>query len=122
MAQQCLNFLLKQAKKASSGKDRTKLDGAFGYLNELDTYHTLKCSASKPEHFLNLELINEALKVSLTHKLKCLMDKRKASKASKKDFLNLQHGQTMVDIAVSHIKYVSFWFFMGRIRDGTIKC
>ena len=40
MAHQCLNFLLKQAKKATQGKDRTKFDGVFSYLSDLEQLST----------------------------------------------------------------------------------
>ena len=69
MAQQSTNFLFKQYKKASQGKDRTKLDGVFAYLSEVSDLLTKKCSASTPEHFLNLDLVEEALKVNVAYKL-----------------------------------------------------
>lgn len=58
MAQQCLNFLFKQAKKAVQGKDVTKQDRAFGYLNEIESISTVNCHAKCPEDFLDLELID----------------------------------------------------------------
>lgn len=63
MAQQCTSFLFKQAKKAYKGKDRSKIGGDFAYLNEMDELHRVKCSAKKAEDFLNLDIIEEALKV-----------------------------------------------------------
>jgi hypothetical protein len=92
MAHQCLNFLFKQAKKARTGKDRTKLDGVFGYLSELETLPNIVCSASRPEHFLSLDLVNEVLKVNVRIKLHSIMEKRRESKLTKKDFLNVHHG------------------------------
>jgi hypothetical protein len=51
------------------GKDRTKFDGVFGYLSEMESLVKMKCSAEKPECFINLEKIEEALKVNLSYKV-----------------------------------------------------
>jgi len=55
MAQQSTNFLFKQARKALHGKDRTKFDGVFGYLSEMESLVKLKCECQKPEDFMNLD-------------------------------------------------------------------
>jgi len=54
MAQQSANFLFKELKKAKQGKSRTKHDQVFDYLSHIDELKSMKCSASKSEHFLNL--------------------------------------------------------------------
>ena len=81
-----------------------------------------KCSVSKPEHFLNLDQIEEALKVNCAYRMRNIMLKQKASKVSKKDFLNLHHGKEMVEASIAHIKYVTFWFFKEKIMNSNIKC
>ena len=92
MAHQCMNFLMKQAKKAATGKDRTKVDGPFAYLSEMENALKSRCSASNPEHFLNIDLIDQALKVNVSFKLTEIMKKQKDSKVSKKDFINVHCG------------------------------
>ena len=55
MAQQSLNFLLKLAKKARQGKNVSKLDGVFAYLEQMDNLLQKKCTISEPHHFLDLD-------------------------------------------------------------------
>lgn len=71
---------------------------------------------------MNLEAIDDALKVNLAFKIKNLLEMQKNSKLSKKDFLNIHYGQFMTAIAYAHIKYVTFWFFKDKISNGDIKC
>lgn len=96
MAQQCTNFLFKQAKKAYQGKDRTKVDPVFGYLNEMEELHQARCSAKTPEDFLNLDLVDQALKVKVVAQLRPIMQKLTTSKVSKKDFTNVHNGVDIV--------------------------
>lgn len=114
--------MLKQAKKAESGKDRSKFDGVFSYLSELDGLSKAKCSASRPEHFLNLDAIDEALKVNVAFKLSAILKKKKESKLSKKDFLNLHNGREMENLGNVHTRYVIFWLFKDKVQNGGIKC
>ena len=52
MAQQAVNFLIKQGRKGLQGKDRSKVDGVFSYLSNIREFSSQKrCSASSPEHF-----------------------------------------------------------------------
>jgi acyl-CoA oxidase len=73
MAQQSANFLFKQARKALHGKDRTKFDGAFGYLSEMESLVKLKCQVRKPEDFLNLDTVEEALKTNVSFRLMSIL-------------------------------------------------
>ncbi len=57
--------MFKQAKKAYQGKDRTKVDPVFGYLNEMDELFQARCPAKTPEDFLNLDVVEQALKVKV---------------------------------------------------------
>ena len=50
------------------------------------------------------------------------MQKRKESKVSKKDFLTIHHGQEVENLSRTHTRYVMFWFFMDKVRNGNIKC
>lgn len=45
MAQQSFNYLLKLLKKVNQGKNVTKIDPNFQYLNEIKELLKLKCTA-----------------------------------------------------------------------------
>ena len=64
MAQQSFNYLRKLLKKLEDGK--IKEQGFFDYLNEISELCKMKCTASNPDYFLNLENIHTALKVKLS--------------------------------------------------------
>ena len=123
MAHQCTNYLLKQAKKANQGKSRTKLDGAFTYLSELDALKTKRCSASGAAHFLNLEILDEALKVNAAYLLDRMLKTFKDNEnVPKKDLNNLMYGEDLVELSNAHIRYVTFWNFRQRLEKGDLKC
>jgi hypothetical protein len=83
----------------------------------------IKCRASTLEHWLDLELIEEALKVNVSHKLKKMMALlANNKKVSKKDFTNLWFAIDLVELSQAHIRYVTFWFFKNRLSRGDIKC
>lgn len=95
------------------GKDRTKFDGAFGYLSDMDYLTKLKSQVRKPEDFLNLDTVEEALKVNVSYKLLNILKKQSDSKnkISKKDFTNTRYALDIVKVSQTHIRYVTFWFF-----------
>ena len=64
------------------------------------------CTASKPEDFLDLFLVEEALIVNVSFKLNRIMALKKESKAPKIDFTNSINGLDMVDIGGTHIKFL----------------
>lgn len=118
MAQQAVNFLIKQGQKALQGKDRSKVDGVFSYLNNIREFASgKKCSASQPEHFMNLDVIEEALKVNICMKISSLLKKAKntANQASRKDFINSLNALEIIDMSQCHIRYVTFMFFRERL-------
>jgi hypothetical protein len=65
--------LFKQAKRAYQGKDRAKVDPVFSYLNEIEALYTAKCTAKTPQDFLNIDLIDQALKVKVVAQLRPIM-------------------------------------------------
>jgi acyl-CoA oxidase len=75
MGQQSSNFLFKQARKAIRGKDRTKFDGVFGYLSEMETLVQLKCTAKQPGDFICLDKVEECLKVNVSYKVLNILKK-----------------------------------------------
>lgn len=124
MAQQSGNFLFKQARRAQHGKDRTKFDGVFGYLSDMDRSVKLKCEARKPEDFLNLDTIEEALKVNVSFQLLNILRKQMETKnkISKKDFTNTRYALDIVKASKTHTKFVTFWFFKQAVQSDKIKC
>jgi hypothetical protein len=95
------------------GKDRTKFDGIFGYLSEMDHLIKLRSEVKKPEDFLNLDTLEEALKVNISFKLLNILKKQSETKnkISKKDFTNTRYALDIVKASQTHIRYVTFWFF-----------
>jgi len=96
-----------------TGKNRTKFDGVFGYLSNMESLVQKKCSAKSPEDFLNLDQIEEALMVNLSYKLMTILQKQSETKnkISKKDFTNSRFALDIVKTSNAHIRYVTFWFF-----------
>ena len=88
----------------------------------MDQLLQTKCSVKNPEDFLNLQIIEEALKVNISFKLRSLINKQTESKVSKKDFTNIHQGSAMVELANLHIRYVTFWLFKDKVLKGEIKC
>lgn len=120
MAQQSSNYLFKLAEKVFYKGH--KADGVFDYINEVDALLTEKCSAVDYTHFLDVKNVEKALKVNLAYKLKNLMQLRKESKASKKDFTNSLYALEIVKLSQSHIRYIAFQFFKRGIETDNIKC
>ena len=74
---------------------------------------------------MNIDQIEEALKVGLAYKVQYLMNKSRENrdKLSKKDFVNSVYALDIVKLANAHIRYVAFWFFKNKIKDkSVIKC
>jgi hypothetical protein len=72
MAQQSFAYLMKQAKKLFGGIAEPKMDPTFFYIAEIDSLLIKKSPCKSMEDFLDLENINEALKVNVGLKLKRL--------------------------------------------------
>jgi hypothetical protein len=48
------------------GKNRTKFDDVFSYLSQMKELLSMECQAKKPEDFLDLDLIEQTLKVNIS--------------------------------------------------------
>jgi len=96
----------------------------FQYLSEIDQLKAARCKATSPEHFLNLDNIEEALKVNVAFKLDRIHNimRSENNNFSKKDFTNLHYGLDITDMSCAHIKYVTFYNFKTRLAKGDIKC
>lgn len=96
---------------------------AFAYLKELDSIPNLKCKGKSMEYFIDLDNIDEALKVNLCLQLNSILKKMGETKASKKDFINSIQALNIVKFARDHINYVTFLLFKDRATKSTdIKC
>ena len=71
MAQQSFNYLMKLASKVTKGK--TKAEGVFSYINEIESLVSQSCQATSFSHFLDIENVELALKVNVAMKLKLVM-------------------------------------------------
>ena len=59
----------------------------------------MRCQATSAEDFLDIELIDECLRVSLSYKLTKVMKLMHGSSASKKDKINSLFALEIVDVA-----------------------
>jgi len=84
---------------------------------------SMKCRASIPQEFLDLDLIEQALKVNVSQRISTILKKAKdnSDKISKKDFINSRYSLDIVKASHAHIRYITFWFFKQRVESG-IKC
>lgn len=104
------------------GKKRSETDAAFQYLDEIAQLKAAKCTCTQAVDFLNLNTINEALKVSVAYKYTNLLTLITQSKASKLDFVNSLYASDIVEMTTEHVRYLTFFYFMQRINKGDIKC
>ena len=83
-----------------------------------------KSKATQPEHFLDLDQIEEALKVNISFKISQILkhSKESSDKISKKDFVNSRYALDIVKASHAHIRYVAFWFFRNKVEGSSIKC
>ena len=62
---------------------------------------------------MNLDAVEEALKVNVSFKLLSILKKQAETKnkISKKDFINTRFALDIVNVSKIHTRYVTFWFF-----------
>lgn len=101
---------MKMGKQARRDKNM-KVDEFFEYILDAESFVKRKCTASKPEHFLDLQTIEEALRVNVSASLNRVLRLRQESKATKKDFINSVAATEIVELALLHIKFVTFLIF-----------
>ena len=75
------------------------------------------CLGSTPEHFLNLNNLDEALKVKTCFVLKDVFTIYTESTAPEKVKANELFAQEVNDMARLHLKYVAFSTFLKKIRE-----
>ena len=97
MLQQTCNLLMKYSKKLEQ-QASLPLPPDFEYMRHTEIFTTKRCGATSAADFLDLDLLEEALKVNLCHKLNQIMLAKKQTKNSKKDFTNLHNALDMVDL------------------------
>lgn len=114
MAQQCSKYLLKQYKRAKKGE---VLSGLFSYINEINFTLSKTCQASTPEAFLNINQVDEALKLCSSYLIETTFLKLQESKASKLDQTNQIYALDIVTMAQLHIKYMTFLIMKQAIGD-----
>ena len=124
MAQQSFTYLMKQAKKLFGGIVKPEMDPSFHYIAEVNSLLIKKSPCKRMEDFLDLENINEALKVNVGLKLKRLAIEafRLRDEWNKKEFINGPYALEVVQVALEHLRYTSFLFFKQRVQKGDITC
>lgn len=121
MAQQSANYLFKQLKRMKKGKKYDSSEFLF-YLDQLEETTRTKCAATEPSFFLDLNNLEEALKVHVSVQLRDLMAIMAASKASKKDFTNVLYALDIVKVANAHFLFVIYWVFKRNLQNGSLNC
>lgn len=84
-------------------------------MNSIDG---MKCKATKMEDFLQIDVVEEAIKVQICYRLKRLLDQRKELKVSKKDFINSVKALDIVRVTQDHIKLISMMVFRSKIEPN----
>lgn len=102
-------------KRAQKGKSVI-----FSYLKEIDQTLSSKISFLNEDHFLNIDNVEQALKVQVSYGLKNLFDKMAKSDASKKDQVNSLFALDIVKVSHDHMRFLMFNLF----REGynKLKC
>ena len=70
------------------------------------------------EDWKDLGNITEALKVQICHCMINLIEKRKVSKATKKDFTNSEMALEIVSVSQQHIRLVCFMLFQAKLTEN----
>lgn len=71
----------------------------------------MKCKASTVEDFTSIDQVIEAIQVQTCYRLRRIIEERKASKATKKDFVNSLKALDIVSVAQDHVKIMSLIIF-----------
>jgi len=72
---------------------------------------------------MSIDVLEEALRVNVSHRLLYLLKMmRENENISKKDFRALHFGEDVVQLSTQHIKYVTYFYFVQRLKKGDIKC
>lgn len=81
---------------------------------ESDANLSLKCKAATPEDFCNLEMVNEALKVTSCYQIKGTAEQIMSSKKSVQEMTNHFVAIDLGQMANLHMKYVGFQLIAKR--------
>lgn len=114
MAQQCFNYLQKAVGKVLEGKSDTLLP-ILKYLTMIKNMEQIKCKVSKVDDWLDIDQIEEAMKMQVCYGIKNIIERRKVSKATKKDFNNSVMALDIVKVSQAHIKLVTFMLFRAKL-------
>lgn len=114
--------MFKEARRASIKNKKSPYGPQFDYLREIEVLLKLKCKATSSKDFMNLDQIEEALKVNLAEKVKFVMGQARETRdtISKKNFTNFHYALDIVKLSQAHIRYVTFWYFKEKLK--TVKC
>ena len=89
----------------------------------MDQARTRKCPAKSVDDLLNLDKLYDVLETNISIKIFKILEARKKSTASQKEFLNSIFALDIVKAALEHIKFTCFGLFRRKIsKAGRIKC
>ena len=101
MAIQSMSFIKKTLKEIEMGK--IMKHPVFTYLNHIDDAITLTCNSSTPEHFLSMEAVDEALRVTSSFYIKSTFNKMAKDPRATKEKENFIYANEMFRLAYTHL-------------------
>mmetsp|Transcript_47447 Transcript_47447/g.34731 ORF Transcript_47447/g.34731 Transcript_47447/m.34731 type:complete len:242 (-) Transcript_47447:305-1030(-) len=119
MATQGTRFIIKTVRNLKKGM---KASGFFKYLNKLEKFKSFTCPAKSPECFLDLDLLEGALKIRATFTAKELLFDIFNSQASNKEIMNSLYGIDLLNLSDAHFSYVTFLIFRQKIKEAAFSC
>lgn len=116
MLQQSSRYLLKQVKKAKGGK---KCKNNFSYINELKQLTASKLSAKTVQDILNLDVVDELLKVRAAYHLDTTSNDLEQSKAPSLAKQNDIFANDIQKMTKYHILYIMFQLARKEIESNS---
>lgn len=124
MAQQSCNLLLKLGELLSKNKN-LPLPSGFDYMRESfeqSTSRKFKGKIHSAQDFLKLDLIQEALQVTASYKLKRILTLMREAKVPRVEFVNSLFAVDLVELCWAHIRYLTFFLFRQNLETSNLKC
>ena len=90
---------------------------------KIDETLSLKSAINSSDDFLNLDNLEQALRVNVSQKIKKVMMRFQKEKVSKKEFVNNICALDIVKASVENIRFVTFQIFKKKIEsDSELQC
>jgi hypothetical protein len=87
-------------------------------LTKIEETLKKKCHAKSVDDFINIDVVDECLQVSLSMKISRVAKAMEESKASNKDKINSLFALDIVSAAHDHMRYVGYQLFVAKLNSG----